>query len=87
MARMRGLQEARSCFSPWPAGPPDLEHHAVTLHIYDLYRLVRGLNTFLKGIPGLYRESKFMAASGVFLATAFLNAAIDTSHTICTGSL
>ena len=27
---------------------------AVTLHIYDLHRLVRGLNSFLKGIPGLY---------------------------------
>ena len=87
MEPMPGLQEARSCLSPWPAGPPDSEQQAVTLHIYDVHRLVRGLNTFLKGIPGLYRESKFMAASGVFLATAFLNAAIDTSHTICTGTL
>ena len=26
----------------------------MTLHIYDVHRLVRGLNTFLKGIPGFY---------------------------------
>ena len=55
MARTRGLQEALSCFSPL-AGPPGLQqqHHTVTLHIYDIHRLARGLNTFLKGIPGLY---------------------------------
>ena len=56
MARTQGLQEALSCLTPLlPAGPPDVHHHAVTLHTYDLHRLVRGLNTSLKGIPGLYR--------------------------------
>ena len=55
MARTQGLQEALSCLTPLPpAGPPDVHHHAVTLHTYDLHRLVRGLNTSLKGIPGLY---------------------------------
>ncbi|OLQ10624.1 DeSI-like protein [Symbiodinium microadriaticum] len=51
----RGLQEALSCLTPSPpAGPPDVHHHAVTLHTYDLHRLVRGVNTFFKRIPGFY---------------------------------
>ena len=53
MARKRGLQEALCCFSPL-AGPPDLQHHTVKLHIYDLPGLALGLNTCLKGILGIY---------------------------------
>ncbi|CAE7499925.1 unnamed protein product [Symbiodinium microadriaticum] len=49
-----GLQEALSCFSPL-AGPPDLQHHTVKLHIYDLPGLAPILNTCLKGILGIYR--------------------------------